>query len=488
MKTATEIVLEEFCHIAEIPRPSGHEERIGQYLLEWAAAHELSARRDRMGTIIIDKPASRGRENVPLTILQAHQDMVCIAEKSVKYDPLLDGIAVINDGEFLWAEGTSLGADDGIGMAICLYFLQDSTIQHGPLRAIFTVKEETTLAAKNLDAMYLNGKYLINLDWEKVGSLCNSSAGGAFFCLNKRVSVLSSAAPDNIKMGLHIDGLSGGHSGVDIQKGRSNAIVAMAFALLSLVKGKIPFQISAWSGGHAVNAIPVASCAEIVVPAEMYEAALVLLRKYERAYQAAFAATEPNLHFQYGVLGMADGEVFPAALSRVLTELVCILPNGVFSMSPHIPELVECSSNLGVLCVEGGNIRMECFARSSEEYPMTRLLEQIRLLSKKYGFRFRPGEMIPGWAVDPQSYLTEVACREYLRLTGQPMKVEPIHAGLECGAFASKNPELDMIAIGPTIQNVHTAQEKCRVADIEITVELVKAILHKIESYTSFEI
>ena len=485
MKTATEIVLEEFRHIAEIPRPSGHEERMGQYLLEWAVAHKLSARRDGMGTIIIDKPASLGRENVPLTILQAHQDMVCVAERCVKYDPLRDGIAVVNDGEYLWAEGTSLGADDGIGIAICLYFLQDNTMQYGPLRAIFTVEEETTMAAKHLDAVYLDGKYLINLDWEKVGSLCNSSAGGTFFCLNKRASRLSPVAPGSIQMEICIDSLSGGHSGVDIHKGRSNAIVAMAFALLSLVKGKIPFQIAAWNGGHAVNAIPATTRAEIALPAHMYDAALVLLQKYERAYREAFAATEPNLRFQYGVLGMADGEVFSVALSRELTELVCVLPNEIFTMSPHVPGLVECSSNLGVLCVEKGDIMMECFARSSEEYQMTRFMEKIRLLSKKYKFRLQSGEMIPGWAVDPKSYLTEVACREYLRLTGQTMKVEPIHAGLECGAFAFKNPSLDMIAIGPTIQNVHTAQEKCCVADIEITVELVKAILHKIESCTS---
>lgn len=270
--------------------------------MHWAGSHGLSAVRDELGDVIIDKPASAGYEKAPKVILQAHMDMVCVAAEGVHFDPLNDPIKIINDGKTLRADGTSLGADDGIGMALCLYILQDTTLRHGPLRVIITVNEEDGMASVDMPAEYLDGDYLINLDWEWLGSLCNSAAGCDFIRFTRKTS-REPAPTDYDTLKVTLKGLQGGHSGVGINLGRANALVCLASAFLRLAEADIPVRISAFSGGQAKNAIPASAQAEILVPKAETAKAVHLLEAYRQDFSIAFGEKEPA--YQYTVEAVA---------------------------------------------------------------------------------------------------------------------------------------------------------------------------------------
>lgn len=263
---ALDIVLSEFLELAKVPRPSHHEERVSEYLFQWAKRHGLAVEKDALNEIIIDKPASPGCENVPRVIFQAHMDMVCVCEEGVSYDPLNDPIKVINDGITLTAEGTSLGADDGIGVAMCLYLLQDDTLRHGPIRAIFTTNEEDGMDSMAIDPKYLDGDYLINLDWETLGSLCNSCAGGDYFNFSHKAEWEKPVAGCKT-LTITFSNLLGGHSGVGINKGHANALVTIATLLSMLQQGGVSFRVASFGGGQAKNAIPAFGSASVAIAA-----------------------------------------------------------------------------------------------------------------------------------------------------------------------------------------------------------------------------
>ncbi len=478
---AFDIVLEEFLKIAEIPRPSHHEERISAYLRQWACIHGLKAQIDSLGNVIIDKPASLGYEAVPRVILQAHMDMVCVAAEGISYDPLNDPIKVINDGITLRAEGTSLGADDGIAIAICLYLLGDNSLRHGPLRAIFTVNEEDGMASKDIEAEYLDGGYLINLDWETIGSLCNSSAGGDYFNFSRKA--VREAPPAGCKtMTLSFNKLLGGHSGVGINKGHANAIVSIATALSLLRQGGIEYRIAEFSGGQAKNAIPAHCTAVITLAGSDCEKAESILSRFHAEFLEAFGNIENTGLWSVHVKDIPPALVLDREIGYGLVDIVTALPNNVHTMSPFIDGLVESSSNLGVLSTQGDMVTLTVFARSSVAYQATQLGVICQIIAERCSYDFEAEGHMPGWAVNPASKLTKICCETYEKLTGETMIVEPVHAGVECGAFAEKNPRLDMIAIGPTLLDVHTPEESCSLADVKVTIELLVAILEAITS------
>ena len=262
----------QFLERAKVPRPAHHEERVSEYLFQWAKRHGLAVEKDALNEIIIDKPASPGCENVPRVIFQAHMDMVCVCEEGVSYDPLNDPIKVINDGITLTAEGTSLGADDGIGVAMCLYLLQDDTLRHGPIRAIFTTNEEDGMDSMAIDPRYLDGDYLINLDWETLGSLCNSCAGGDYFNFSHKAEWEKPVAGCKT-LTITFSNLLGGHSGVGINKGHANALVTIATLLSMLQQGGVSFRVASFGGGQAKNAIPAFGSASVAIAANDEEKA-----------------------------------------------------------------------------------------------------------------------------------------------------------------------------------------------------------------------
>lgn len=474
-----DIVLAEFLKIAEIPRPSHHEERIAAYLLKWALDRDLKAEIDKLGQVIIDKPASSGCEGSPLVILQAHMDMVCVAAQGVAYEPLKDAIKVVNDGVSLRADGTSLGADDGIGIAMCLYILQDDSLRHGPIRAIFTVNEEDGMTSMGIEPKYLDGDYLINLDWETTGSLCNSCAGGDYFNYSHRADW--QPAPAGFKaMHLSFTHLLGGHSGVGINKGHANALVSMALALRLLRQGGVDYRVAHFSGGQAKNAIPASCTAVIALAATDCKKAESLLERFHLEFLDAFGAIEKDCVWSVKVEDEAPERVLGVETGHALIDAMIAVPNNVHTMSPFIDGLVESSANLGVISLDDDAIRFTVFARSSVAYQATLIGAACRVIAERCGYDLDAEGHVPGWAVNPNSKLVPIACQAYKELTGEDMIVEPVHAGVECGAFAEKNPRLDMIAIGPTLLDVHSPAESCNLADVKILTELLISILEKL--------
>ena len=471
-------ILEEFSRIATIPRPSHHEKQIGAYLCDWAQRHNLPYILDELGNVIIDKPAAIGYERAPKVILQAHMDMVCVAEKGISYNPLKDAINVVNDGSFLFAEGTSLGADDGIGIAIALCLLSDESILHGPLRALFTVNEEDGMASGAIDPKYLDADYLINLDWEWLGSLCNSAAGGDFLSFTRKAEWTAPSADDHA-VKITLKGLLGGHSGVGINLGRANALVCLATALSRIAEAGIPIKIADFHGGQAKNAIPAQAEAVITIPAGSKGQAKELLSAYKKDFAAAFGDIEHSYALTIND-EKAPSQVLHPEIGRALISLLNTLPNNINTMSPFVTTLTESSQNLGFLKIDDQTITLEAMERSCVAYRAEEMLRASRLIAEAFGFTYTQGDHVPAWAVNPHSELVPLACEVYSELTGRNMVVEPVHGGLECGAFFEKNPDLDMIAIGPSLTDVHSPDESCDIESIRVTAELVIRILEKL--------
>ena len=476
MSKALETVISEFSKIAQVPRPSHHEEGISTYLCQWAKNHGLHVEVDDMKEVIIDKPASAGCEDIPRVIFQAHMDMVCVAEEGARYDPMADAIKIINDGKTITADGTSLGADDGIGIAMALYLLEDDTLRHGPIRAIFTTNEEDGMDSMNIDPKYLDGEYLVNLDWETVGSLCNSCAGGDFFIFSRNADW--GPAPRKSKnMSISFSNLLGGHSGVGINKGHANALVSLATAMAMLKQRGVGYRIASFSGGQAPNAIPKFGKVSFAIDPRNIAKAEAVLKEFIAEFKDAFDNIEKEYSFQVDVKDDAPERVLGMKTSYGLIDLMTIAPNNVHTMSPFIDGLVESSSNIGTITIDDNTVSFADFARSSVSYHATQIGIICQTIAENCGFTLRNDGHVPGWAVNPNSKLTEITCAAYEKLTGIPMVVEPVHAGVECGAFAEKNHALDMIAIGPTLLDVHTPKESCDIESVRVTVELLVEIL-----------
>lgn len=479
MKTdALDITLKEFMNIAAIPRPSHHEERIGMYLIEWAKKRGLAVEQDAIGDVIIDKHAAPGHENTPRVIIQAHMDMVCVAAEGVAFDPLNDPIRVVNDGKTLRAQGTSLGADDGIGVALALYLLEDDTLVHGPLRVIFTVNEEDGMSSVAMPDKYLDGTYLINLDWEWLGSLCNSAAGGDFLSFTRKAEWTTVNAKD-CALKIVLKGLQGGHSGVGINMGRANALVCVATAISRLMEAGVPVGIADFHGGQAKNAIPAQAEATIIIPAEKEQRVRELLEMYEKDFVTAFGDIETEYTLTVS-REKSPAKVLCREVGQSLVTLLNTLPNNINTMSPFVKTLTESSQNLGILEVTAEAITLGAMERSCVAYRAEELLRASRLMAEALKFTYVHEDHVPAWAVNPHSTLVPLACEVYAEVTGNTMVVEPVHGGLECGAFFEKNPHLDMIAIGPSLTDVHSPNESCDIESVRVTADLVIRLLEKL--------
>lgn len=476
MDTSLDLVLAEFLKLAEIPRPSHHEEKIGAYLVSWAKAHGLAVQQDALGDVIIDKPAAPGCENAPKVLLQAHMDMVCVAAEGVAFDPLHDPIQVVREGNLLRAKGTSLGADDGIGVAMCLYVLAADHLRHGPLRAIFTVNEEDGMTSAQMDGKYLDGQYLINLDWEEDGSLCNSSAGSVFTRYTRKAA-WETPKPGQSAVRVRLKGLLGGHSGGDIHLGRANALIALAGALYHLAEEAVEFSLASFTGGQARNAIPATAQAVIVSPEP--DRVRQVLRDFEEKFKAAFAGVEPHAALLLEPVEVPE-KVLDDKTAWDLVRLLLTLPCGVHTLSPFVPGLVESSQNLGLLTMDDHTVTVAALMRSSALWREEELLRTSHLAASALGFSWQQVSRTAGWAVDSESKLAPLTCAVYKEVTGRDMAIEPVHAGLECGAFSEKNPALDMVSFGPTLRDVHSPGETCDLATVQTSTELLERLLARL--------
>ncbi len=458
-------VWEQFDALTRVPRPSKKEERVIEFLIEFAKRHNIEWQRDDIGNVVMRKPATAGYESRPTVILQSHMDMVCEKNSDVEFDFERDAIRAVVDGEWVRAEGTTLGADDGIGMAASMALLLDDEAEHGPLEVLFTVDEETGLTgAFNLGEGMLTGKYLINLDSEDEGEIFIGCAGGvdtiATFAHEKE------SAPEGLAFyRIDVKDLVGGHSGDDINKGRANSNKLVA-RLMMLAQEQFGARISRIEGGNLRNAIPREAYAVVGVPAAQGEAFVALAEKFAAEVKAEFAVTEPDMKLSVAT-AEAQAEVLTAELQQRLLAALVGLPNGVLAMSFAVPGLVETSTNLASVKFVGEEIVVTTSQRSSVESAKLYAKLSVESVFVLAGAKVEHSDGYPGWAPNPDSQLLATTVESYERLFGVKPKVRAVHAGLECGLFLEKYPHLEMVSFGPTVLGVHSPDERINIATVE---------------------
>lgn len=469
-------VLAEFSKLAAIPRKSGHEQAVSDFLKGYLTELGFSVVQDEQNNIIADKPATAGLENAPLTILQGHMDMVCVAEEGYAYDPLKDPIKLVRGDKFLEAEGTSLGADDGIGVAEGIYIMKNAT-EHGPLRLIVTVDEEQGMSgAIALDAKYLtDASYLINCDSENYDELTVGSAGSVNLDFTRELKRVETTCPNAFT--LEVKGLLGGHSGERIGDGRGNAIRTLAMTIAALQQqGEV--ELVSLTGGKARNAIP--SDARAVFFTSLDKAAVEKVVADQKArFDAMYGAVDPGATFVLTATESAERALTAGDTTRLI-RLLTIMHTGVFAMSTVIPGLVETSANLGVVNMMDDMVEVQYFPRSA----IDQKIDELRFMAEEWaaltGFTAHIGTQSPGWKENKNSKLAKVMAETFKAQNRKPMKVETIHAGLECGWHFLKNPKLDMVSIGVTTIDIHSPNERLELATVEPQVKLIMETLVKL--------
>ncbi|MDD7304905.1 MAG: aminoacyl-histidine dipeptidase [Prevotellaceae bacterium] len=478
-KLVPQSVFDCFAQVNAVPRPSKKEERMIAFLLDFGKKLGLESKRDEVGNVIIRKPATKGKEACPTVILQSHMDMVCEKNADVQFDFERDAIQTYVDGDWLKAKGTTLGADDGIGIAMEMAVLQATDIEHGPLECVFTRDEETGLSgAEGMGSDFMTGSYLINLDSEDEGEIFISCAGGCR--TNVTFSYTDEPTPaGSFAVELKVKGLTGGHSGDDIDKKRANANKLLVRFMYIAMK-KYGLRIADIQTGGLHNAIPREASAVVVVPAEHKESLRVDWNIFAADVEQEFYVTEKTMRFE-----MQSVEV-PATLvdldtnNRLITALQAV-HNGILSMSQDI-ELVETSSNLASIhkYADKHEIVIASSQRSSLLSARNNMSNTIGACFELAGAKVDTGEGYPGWAPKADSHLLKVAVEQYKALFGKEPLVRGIHAGLECGLFSEKYPHLDMVSFGPTLRGVHSPDEKLLIPTVDKVWRHLLAVLKTI--------
>lgn len=459
------VVFHYFDEVCQVPRPSKKEEKIRAYLLDFAKKHNLEAKTDEAGNVLIKKAASAGMENLKTVILQSHIDMVCEKNKDTEHNFETDPIQTYIDGEWLRAKGTTLGADNGIGVATELAVLASDDIKHGPIECLFTVDEETGLTgAFALKEGFMNGDILLNLDSEDDGELFIGCAGGA------NTTAIYPFPKEKAPQGwfffrVSVKGLTGGHSGDDISKNRANANKLLNRFLVQTMQ-KYGMRLADIEGGNLHNAIPREAHALCAVPMEYKEAVRVDLNIFISEIENEYSATEPNLAMDLESEAPVEYVMEQKAMERFLLSIYAV-HHGVYAMSQDIPGLVETSSNLASIKVCDGTIKVVTSQRSSilsSRKDMSQMVSAAFILG---GATVTTGEGYPGWKPNPSSEILKIAVDSYKRLFGVEPKVKAIHAGLECGLFLQKYPSLDMVSFGPTLRGVHSPDERMLIPTVE---------------------
>ncbi len=474
------LVWEQFDDITRVPRPSKKEGKIIEFLVNFAEKHGFDYRKDEIGNVVIYKAATEGLENRPTVVLQSHMDMVCEKNSDVEFDFENDAIRTKIDGEWVKAEGTTLGADCGIGMAAALAVLLDENLQHGAIEALFTVDEETGLTgAFELGEGMLKGKYLINLDSEDEGEIFIGCAGGI-----DTVATFHYRNEDAPKgytwFRVDVSDLLGGHSGDDIDKGRANSNKIMA-RLLWVAMQSFEMRLSYLCGGNLRNAIPREAYAIFGVPTRLKEVFVKHYRMFAEDVRSEFQFTEPNFKIILNEMPEVPTVLDEKSQTAIINALVGV-PNGVLAMSFAVQGLVETSTNLAsVKFVGEDSIVVTSSQRSSVESAKIYAMQTVESVFTLAGADVTHSDGYPGWAPNPDSSLLAVTVESYKRLFGVEPKVRAIHAGLECGLFLEKYPELEMVSFGPTLRGVHSPDERLEIATVRKFWDLLADVLLHIE-------
>lgn len=471
-----EILWGYFEEICQVPRPSRKEGKIGTWLMEFAKKHRLEARQDKAGNVLITKTASPGKEEVPTVVLQAHMDMVCEKNADVEHNFEQDPIQPYIDGEWVKARGTTLGADDGIGMAAALAVLTSDHIQHGPIECLFTVNEEMGLTgAFALQPGFFQGKILLNLDSEDEGEIFIGCAGGMDTVI--RLSYEKAGIPTGqFAVRVQVKGLQGGHSGDDINKGRGNAIKLLNRFLWEM-NDRYGIRLVVFEGGNLRNAIAREASAIFVFDENLKEKIRVDFNIYAAEMERVWELTEPGLKIELDSVDVPEDALTSDATSKLLNALYAC-PHGVYAMSFRMPGMVETSTNLAaVRFEEGQQILITTSQRSDVDSEKINIANMVASVFRMVGAEVEHGEGYPGWAPNPNSAILKLAVESYQSLFGKKPVVRSIHAGLECGLFLEKYPEMDMISFGPTLRGVHSPDEKINIKTVGMWWEHLVSIL-----------
>ena len=471
-------VFDFFMQICEIPHGSKNEAQISAFLQNFGKELGYETIADSVGNVLIKKPAYPGYENRKTIILQSHMDMVCDKRPDVDHDFTKDPIRPWVDGEWLKAQGTTLGADNGIGVAAAMAVLADKELKHGPVNCLFTIDEETGLTgAEALAPELLQGDILVNLDSEDEGEMFIGCAGGVCNYADFK-HLWSTIAGDLFFMKVDINSLTGGHSGDDINKNRANANKLLARFLLRIAE-KYEFYLCDICGGSLHNAIPRDASAVFAVQAADKEAVRIEFNMFAAEVQDEYSVTEPNARFTLQSTDPVARAIEPAAAKRLLAALHSVF-NGVFAMSQDVPGLVETSSNLAsVKRVNDSVITVTTSQRSSIESARDNVSSVVRTAFELAGAKVTTKGQYPGLKPNMKSEILKVACDTYKELFGEEAKIKAIHAGLECGLFLEKAPHLDMISFGPTMRGVHSPDERLHIASTERWWRHLQALLEQ---------
>ncbi|MDD7100914.1 MAG: aminoacyl-histidine dipeptidase [Bacteroidaceae bacterium] len=464
LKLQPKAVFDCFAEINKIPRPSHKEQKMGAFLIDFGKKHGLETLQDSTGNVLIRKPATKGMENLKTTVLQSHMDMVCEKEAGLNFDFEKDAIQTYIDGDWLKAKGTTLGADDGIGVAMQMAILADNTIQHGPLECLFTVCEEEGLnGAMGLEAGFMKADYLINLDSEDEGLIFVSCAGGANTKATFNVDLEDTPA-NQFFFKIQISGLTGGHSGDDIEKKRANANKLLA-RLLEAFK-KYDIRIADIQSGGLHNAIPRDGYAVACVPTQFKENLRVDFNVMTAEFEEEFSATEQNMRFKLESTQPTAKVIDKTSGNNLITALVSV-PNGVLAMDQNIPDFVETSSNLASIHLNKDKVNIVTSQRSNIMSARKNASAMVRGVFSLAGADAETGEGYPGWKLDPNSPLLSITVEAYKRLFAKDPEIRAIHAGLECGLFSLKYPHVDMVSFGPTLRGVHSPEERLLIPTVQ---------------------
>lgn len=465
-----------FDEIMQIPRPSKHEEKVSAYLQKFGKDLGLETLSDSLGNVLIRKPASKGYEKSAGVCLQAHMDMVCEKNGDKVFDFLKDGIQPILDGEWLTADGTTLGADDGIGVAAILAILADNSLEHGPLEALFTVDEETGLTGANgLATDWLKSEILLNFDDEDEGEYCIGCAGG----IDTTVAIDYTTRPvpaGEKSYRVRVYGLKGGHSGDDINKGLGCANKMLTRILWNGTQD-CKIGMARIDGGNLRNAIAREAWSDIVV-AEEYDARFcAMVKDFAEKIKFEFRSTEPGLQIELQPIDQPECLIDRQTQYNLLDALYACA-HGVLAMSREIPNFVETSTNLASVKMDGKQIHIATRQRSSVESAKYAAAQKIEATFRMIGAHVSHGDGYPGWTPNPTSRVLKVGVETYKNMYGKEPVVRAIHAGLECGLIGEKYPKMDMISYGPTLRGVHAPGEKIEIKTVEMfwnqTLEILK--------------
>lgn len=472
------IVFDCFAEVNKIPRPSKKEEKMIAFLKAFGEGLGLPTKVDETGNVCISKPATPGYENSKTVILQSHMDMVCEKNKDKDFDFENDAIETYVDGEWLKANGTTLGADDGIGVAMQMAVLKSNDIEHGPIECVFTRDEETGLTgAMGMKSDFMTGDYLINLDSEDEGQIFVSCAGGV------RTTATYPFPTEDMPEGyftfrVGVKGLTGGHSGDDINKKRGNANKILV-RFLNQEMQKMDLRVVDIQSGGLHNAIPREGYAICAVPMSMKEQVRVDLNVFTAEVEEELAVTEKGILLSLDSCEPAAKVMEKQAMRKMLLSLHAVY-NGVFAMSQDIDWLVETSTNLASIHVEGDKVVVTTSQRSSIGSACQHMASVVRAAFELGGAEVLTNEGYPGWKLNPNSEIVKIAKESYVELFGKEPKILAIHAGLECGLFSEKYPRLDMVSFGPTLRGVHSPDEKLLIPTVQMVWDHLLDILKRV--------